>query len=568
MWDLSCPDWEDRLRTGRSLIPDDLPLNKTEADLGAAFFDELPLPDGLDEIKLRDAAGRWFHDIVRVIFGSWFPERRVREIRDIFALAPKGSSKTTYSAGLMLAIMLMNKRRNAEALFIGPTQSISDRAFDQAAAMIKKSPDLQRRFDPQDYHKVIVDKVNRSEMKVKTFNLDILTGSFPIFVLLDELHLLGRNSHTTKVLRQIRGGLDKREEGALLITTTQSDDIPAGAFKDELKLARQIRDGKLKGKTIRPMLPLLYELPTDIALDQAKWGDPQFWPMVMPNLGRPVGLPTLVADWESEKLKGEHAVRVWASQHLNIEIGIGLKSDSWSGADHWLTAVDETLTLDTLLERSEVVLVGADGGGLDDLFGLAVLGRERGTKRWLLWSHAWCHRIVLQKRQTIAARLEGFAADGELTIVEHARDDLDQIVAIIARINDAGLLGAVAIDNEGPFGELVDELDLIGVNDASEQLVGIGQGWRLMRAIKTTERKLENGSLVHAPSGMMNWCVGNVRIEATRSAILATKQNAGDAKVDPVFALWDAADVMIRNPQPKGSSAYSKDRGLFIVDLV
>src|SRR6185437_7295445 len=365
MWDLSLPDWEERIAAGRSLIPDGLPLNQAEADLGLAFFDELPLPDGLDEMKLRDAAGPWFRDIVRVIFGSWFPDRRIREIRDIFVLAPKGSSKTTYSAGLMLSVMLMNKGRNAEALFIGPTQSISDRAFDQAAAMIKKSPYLQRRFDPQDYHKIIVDKVNRSEMKVKTFDLNILTGSFPIFVLLDELHLLGRNPHTTKVLRQIRGGLDKREEGLLLVTTTQSDDIPAGAFKDESKLARDIRNGKFRGKTIRPTLPLLYEFPDAIARDQVKWGDPANWPMVMPNLGRSVHLNTLVPDWESEKLKGEHAVRVWASQHLNIEIGIGLKSDSWAGADHWLTAVDETLTLDTLLERSEVVLVGADGGGLD-----------------------------------------------------------------------------------------------------------------------------------------------------------------------------------------------------------
>jgi hypothetical protein len=28
-------------------------------------------------------------------FGSWDPERQTRHIRDIFALAPKGSSKTS-----------------------------------------------------------------------------------------------------------------------------------------------------------------------------------------------------------------------------------------------------------------------------------------------------------------------------------------------------------------------------------------------------------------------------------------------------------------------------------------
>jgi phage terminase large subunit-like protein len=37
---------------------------------------------------------------------------------------------------------------------------------------------------------------------------------------LEELHLLGRNPHATKVLRQIRGGLEKTPEGLLLMPTT------------------------------------------------------------------------------------------------------------------------------------------------------------------------------------------------------------------------------------------------------------------------------------------------------------------------------------------------------------
>jgi len=47
----------------------------------------------------------------------------------------------------------------------------------------------------------------------------------------------------------------------------------------------------------------------------------------------------------------------------------------------------------------------------------------------------------------------------------------------------------------------------------------------------------------------MDWCVGNLKIEPTATAIRATKQNAGDAKIDPVMALFDAVTVMIRNPE-------------------
>jgi len=260
---------------------------------------------------------------------------------------------------------------------------------------------------------------------------------------------------------------------------------------------------------------------------------------------------------------------------LYVEIGQALALNRWAGAKYWQERADKTLTLAELLKRCEVVVVGVDGGGLDDLFGLAVLGREKTEveviveidgvpekkrmKRWLAWCHAWCDRGVLEERKSIASTLLGFEAAGELTIVDDALADLSAIVAHIEAIKDMGLLAEVAVDPAG-LGELVDALDAIGVTEENGLLVGVGQGYRLMNAIKTAERRLKNGTLLHSGSGLMAWCVGNVKIEPTATAIRATKQNAGDAKIDPWAALMDAVDRMSLNPAAAGRSFWERAR--------
>ncbi|MGX1353485.1 phage terminase large subunit-like protein [Bradyrhizobium elkanii] len=556
-WDLSRVDWAERIRDGRSLMPD-MPLFAGEADMAQAFYDEIQLPDVPGKPKMRTASGPWFRELVRAAFGSWDAVNQVRYIRDILALVPKGSSKTTNSAALLIVAMLMNYRPRGKALFVGPTQAISTRAYDQAVGMIEESPDLKRRFRTHDHEMMIEDLVTKAEAQVKTFDVNILTGAMGLFfVLLDEIHLLGFNAKGAKVLRQIRGGLDKTPEGLLVMTTTQSDDVPAGIFKSELKFARNVRDGNYRGKVIRPMLPLLYEFPEDIATltreerkkgVEPRWMDPVNWPMVMPNLGRSgPALAELVADWEGERDKGEEAIRIWASQHLNIEIGQGINNEGWGGADLWDAQVIKGLDLDAILTRCEVVTIGIDSGGRDDLLGLAVIGRERGTRHWLSWSYAWADPIVLERRKDIASQLQDFVEEGSLTIVDMA-DAIADLGALVARIVASGLLpqkNGVGID-PNQAAAIIEALTAVGVTD--DMLRRLLQGSALAPAVYGLDFKLADATFWHAGQGLMSWVVGNAKTERRGNADMVTKQVAGSAKIDPFIALLEAAILMSWNP--------------------
>ncbi|HWP15959.1 MAG TPA: terminase large subunit, partial [Xanthobacteraceae bacterium] len=424
-------------------------LDSAEAGRAVAIFDKLRLPDVIGRPALADAAGDWFRNIVRALMGS-VEDDGERQVREVFCLTPKKQSKTTYGAALMVTALLMNRRPRAEFLLIGPTKITADLAFDQAAGMIEADPDgfLQKRMFVQEHLKTITDRRTKAQLLIKTFDAKVLTGVKPAGVLLDELHEISKSARAARVIGQIRGGMLPIPESFLVFITTQSDERPEGAFLAELQMARDIRDGRAAGA----MLPILYEFPRDI-MTGSGWSDPANWPMVMPNLGRSVTLARLEDEFATAKLKGNAELRRWASQHLNVEVGLALRSDRWAGADYWSGRVEPGLTLDRLLDRCEVVVVGVDGGGLDDLFGLTVLGRERQESdvdegegeirrvhRWLSWSHAWCHEGVLDRRMSIAAVLQDFADAGELTIVDDELADLSAIVAHIEAIKDRGLL--------------------------------------------------------------------------------------------------------------------------------
>lgn len=563
-WDFSCKDWETKIRQRSPLMPA-LPLDKVLAEKAVTIFNKLKLPDVPGTPALQDAAGEWFRDIVRVAFGSLVDGRRM--VPELFILAPKKSSKTSYSAALMLTALILNKRPRAELLFVAPSKLIAELAYNQAVGMISEDETgvLKSVMHVRDNIKEIRNLRTGAKLVIKSFDHRVLVGIKPVAVLVDELWEIARSPKAVGVLRQIRGGLEVNKEGLLIFITTQSDEMPRGVFKAELQTARAIRDGEMKGR----MLPVLYEFPKEIAENEELWSKPENWDMVNPNLGRPVPLETLVASYSDERAKGIEAKAIWCSQHLNIEIGTGLRTDRWAGADFWAQNAAPLLTLDELLDQSDVVTVGIDGGGLDDLLGLAVLGRSKKTRDWLLWSHAWAHNCVLERRKDVASYFKDFQKANDLTIIPDESDrDVRDVVDIVLQIEGRGLLpekGALGVDRVG-ITDIIDELELRGFDCSmdSQRVIGVNQGWPLTSIIKTTERKLAQGALRHGGAEMMNWCVKNCKVESHGNSISITKQQAGSAKIDPVVALFDAAFLMARNPDAAVRGSYL-DKGPVLV---
>ncbi|MEQ9241250.1 terminase large subunit [Roseovarius indicus] len=568
-WDFSCPDWEIKLQNGQTPIPE-LPIDEVEGGCAVDYYNKLRLPDVPGQPTLGEVSGEWFRDIVRAAFGA---VRKVtlmgttvlhRMVGELFLLVPKKNSKTTNSAALGITWLLMNTRPNVDGIIVGPTQEVADKCFEQASSMIKLDPYLEKRFQVIDHKKTIIDlKINEetgkprnAKLKIKSFDRKVVTGSIPAFAIIDELHVMAQSHVASKVLAQIRGGMITNPESLLVIITTQSDGTPTGVFKEELDYARAVRDGAIS-EDVR-MLPVLYEFPEKIqAAENKPWRDTKHWPMVLPNLGRSVFLERLKSEYRTAREKGIESETVWASQHLNIQIGLGLHTDRWAGADYWLKAARPELTFEAIIANSDVCVVGIDGGGLDDLLGFGMLGRHAETRIWQHWGRAWGDAaFVRERRKSIIPFLEQFEKDGDFEFVDDLQEAYEEIAEICVQVREAGLLpeaDGIGMDPEG-VGPIVDAL--IEAGFSIEDIRAISQGYKLNAAIKSAPVKLKNGTFVHSGQPVMAWCVSNAKTENRGNAQIVTKAASGTGKIDPLMALFDAVQLMSWNPVAARSRAF------------
>ena len=545
----SCFDWERRIVAGESLIP--TPLYPAEAASALDVFKSLRIVDAPGSPTMGEACRPWIFDFVASVFGAYNADTGRREIAEWLLSVSKKNFKSGLAAGIMLTALVRNWRESAEYGILAPTIEVANNSFFPARDMVRKDEELSDLFQVQDHTRTITHRNTGATLKVIAAENETVGGKKFTGVLFDELWLFGKRPNAEDMMREATGGLTSRPEGFVISLTTMSNEAPAGVFRQKLQYARGVRDGRIDDTKF---VPVLYEFPKPM-LDRKEYREPKNWYITNPNFGASVDSERLDHLFKQASEAGEESLIGFFAKHVNVEIGLSMKSDRWPGADFWQAQAREGITLEALMARCDVVDVGIDGGGLDDLLGLTVIGRDKETREKLLWSRAWAHPSVLERRKSEAARFADFAAQGDLVIVERIGDDVDEVAAICAELEESGLLDKIGVDPAG-LGAILDALVAAGV--PQEKIVGISQGWRLGGAIKTMERWLADGTLIHGDQPMMAWCVGNAKVEPRANSTLITKQASGFAKIDPLMAAFSAVSLMALNPAGAGKSFWEK----------
>lgn len=555
-WSTALPDWEQRIVGSESLMPCE-PLHQNVADVALRIFDSFVLVDVIGKPTAGEITREWAREFIAAIFGAYDQASKERLITEFFLLISKKNSKSTLAAGIMLTALILNERDSAELAIIAPTKEIANNSYNPARDMIAADPELSAMFNVSDHTRTITHLGTNSTLKVYAAESDTLGGSKFAYVLIDELWLFGKRANAASMLREATGGLASRPEGFVVYLSTMADEQPAGIFKQKLDYARGVRDGKIDDPQF---LGLLYEYPQKY-IDDELYLDPANWYITNPNLGASVSVKFIEREFKKAQDEGKEELQDFTAKHLNVQIGVSLRANRWAASEFWsAAAAPAPFTIEELVAASEVITVGIDGGGLDDLLGFAAVGRlpvvlreytdsttnqKVQIKPWWVWARAWCHKIALERRKSIAPTLQDFAKDGDLIIVDNVGDETAQVAELCKLIFDSGKLNLIGLDPLG-IGTLIEELTAVDIPE--DKLIGVSQGFKMAGYIKTAETKIARKHLLHASQPLLGWSVGNARTVVRGSGTMISKSESGTAKIDPTIAMLNAVSLMSLNP--------------------
>lgn len=538
---------------GAGIIP--APIYPESAAHALRVFKSLRIGDLPGKPTFGEASRAWVIDFVASVFGGYDSQTGEQKIKEYGLLIAKKNTKSTIAAGIMMTSLLTSWRENEEHLIVAPTKEVADNSFKAARAMVKADANLAAILHLRDNTREIIHKRTNNSIKVAAARVNAVSGKKAGRVMIDELWLFGKHEWAEGLIMEATGGQIARPEGWTIYLSTQSEETPCGIFKSKLEYWRKVRDGVIYDNTV---LPVIYEYPEKM-IESGEFKKPENFYIPNPNAGASVSISWLQQQLQKVEEKRDGSYQKFIAKHLNVEITSNLTSDKWAAAEFWESAADQTLTLGEVMRRSEVVVCGIDGGGLDDLLGFAVIGREKETGKWLHWAHAWAHKIALERNTSQRAVWLEMADAGELTIVERPGEDVRQLCDYMEKLRPLmPRTSAIGVDAAG-ITAIIDALTENGIEVA--QINTVSQGWKLNGAIKTTERMVAGGEFVHGGTMLMSYCVQNARISTNGNAVSITKQMSR-GKIDALMATFDAVFMMGLNP-----GKISKRREIFLGTL-
>lgn len=488
--------------------------------------------------------------IVANIFG-WKRPDGMRRFRHVFYFVPRGNSKSTFAAGLMVLITAFEEEAGAENYSTGYTREQAALVFDIADRMVRANPLLDALAKVYKNAIVFRDRSYKplSAEKNSAHGLNIH------LVVNDELH----THKTREFIDVIATGLGKRAQ-PLRVDITTADYLREGSICNETyDFACRVRDGELSAPHF---LPVVYEVsPKEIDAEPECWRDPEKWAKANPLLYK--AIPKEYFEERFQQATDSPAFEnTFKRLHLNIRTE---NEERLLDMQNWVEKCGGAVDFEQY-KGKQAAGVGLDLGSTSDLTSACLLFDRQGTPEGeheydALWFH-WTPIAKAEERQRKdqGANYTTWGRAGWLELTEGDETDYRHIRQRLNEIGGEYGIPALHVDRLFQGAQLCQDLA-----DDGFTIEEFGQGFLSMAAPTAEFVKLVNkGHLHHGDSPLMRWQAANVQAKMDAAGNIKPDKAKSGNKIDGIVACVMALAMAIGRENPP-ESMIEKHGGIIYV---
>jgi len=530
---LACKRHLDDLETGheRGLVWD-----QAASEHAQAFFSFLVHSKGR-WAKQQFILSDWQEFLTGSIIG-WKLASGERRFRIAFIELARKNGKTTWAAGLALYLLVCDGEAAAEIYSAATKKDQARLVFEDAKALVQRSPDLSEIVNSYKYYLEIPE--SRSKFEPLGADSDGLDGLNPFMIVCDEIHAW-KSRDTWDVLLT---GMGARTQPLALAITTAGD-FSESIYNELRTDAESILEGVVKDDSVFGYIACL-----DAEDD---WLDESTWKKANPNLGISLRIEEL------QKVVQE-ATRKPAAQNKIKRNRLGIRTNAlnaWLQLDQWDKGANPTFNPSSLFgQQCWCALDIANTSDLTAFSLIFVVGMIKGEPIYRVLTWYFCPS---DSKSQYAERLRRILYPmrdlGNVEFTEGESIDISRIEEVVIEQSKNYDIQAIAYDPwncESTAQNLIDKgLNCFRFN----QNIG-----NYNEPSKELEKAVIDGRLQHNGNPVTRWMASNVVTYMNGAGLIMPSRKSSREKIDGVVSIVMAIGCYLR-VDAVGDSVY-ESRGI------
>lgn len=479
----------------------------------------------------------WQQFLLWQLFG-WHREDGTRRFNYLFLCVGRKNGKSTLLAAIALNYLIFEKEHAAGVYFCATKRDQAKISFDEAARMVKRSPELRSRA--KTYVNRIVVNETSSAAHVLSSDRDSLDGLNISFAGVDEYHA----HKSDAVFNVLKSGMGSRKNPLHCTITTAGLDknVPCYSWQ---KTCQDV----LKGlKDDDALFPLLFTLDND-----DDWKDQNTWIKANPSLNETISIEYLQKQCVQAINQGGTLEVEFKTKHLNEWVSA---SRTWIQDEIWSANYDESIDL-----RGRVCYGGLDLASVSDITSLCLaFPIEDGSIHVRSWHWLPAEQVDHVLNSNAAHIYRQFKKDGNIILTPGNVTDYDSIRRTITGVHFVD--GRAAFDENCLMNKY--KIKAIGFDrynstqiasqliDDGVKLNPFGQGFVSMSApTKEFEIKVRTGKLHHNDDPVLRWSLSNVLLRRDPAGNIKVDKEKSNEKVDPIVSAIMAIGEHLTDRSPE-----------------